>query len=106
MDERDMKVSERAEENESTIAQWTSGGHISPLSKWLLIIGLIPFGTAVLYVALQIVCWAGLPQNMACTYIALAVIPLAFALVLCGKFPYWVRKRRTVEAAELHGLYS
>ena len=45
-------------------------------------------------------------QNLALTYVALVALPIVTALFLWGRFPRWVYRRRSVEEAELLGLYA
>lgn len=71
-----------------------------------VIVGLILLVIFVPSVAVQLVRCPGLPQNIAYTYLALAMIPVGLVFFLRGRFGHWVEKRRTVEPAELEGLYS
>ena len=106
MNKENSRPNEQREQSGSMITSGTNGKLARYLNKLFVGIGLIFLVCAMLYAALQLVRCPRLPQNLACTYVALAIIPLAFGLFLRGGYPYWVRKRRTVEPAELEGLYS
>lgn len=106
MDKENSRPNEQWEQSGSMITSGINGKLARYPNKLFVGIGLIFLVCAMLYAALQLVRCPRLPQNLAYTYIALAIIPLAFGLFLRGGYPYWVRKRRTVEPAELEGLYS
>ena len=75
-------------------------------NTFFIAVGVLVAVGAVPYVILQLARCAWPPQDIAWTYVALALIPVALASFLRGAYPYWVKKRRTVELSELHGLFA
>lgn len=106
MDKENSRPNEQREQRGSMITSGINGKLGRYLNKFFVSIGIIFIVCAMPYAALQLVRCQLVQQSLACTYIALAIISFALAFILRGAFPYWVIKRRTVEQAELNGLYS
>ena len=47
-----------------------------------------------------------LPQYLPATYLAAALVPFGVAVCLRYRFDFWVNRRRSVELAEIEGLYA
>lgn len=95
-------MSEEHEHSESKITNRTNGRPARFLNWLFVTVGLV----ALTYVVFQLVGCPVVQQSLAYTYAALSVIPFALALYFRGAYPRWVERRRTVEKAELEGLYS
>ncbi len=106
MDEENSKLGEQSNKSENTITSRTNGKLVWCRNKFFVVTGLIFLVGAFPYAVLQLTRCPWLPQNLACTYVALVIIPFALVLFFGGMYPDWVKKRRTVEPEELDNLYS
>ncbi len=106
MDEENSRMSKEHEHSECKIINRTNGKLGRFLNGLLVVIGLVFLLGPLSYVVCQLVGCLVVQQNLAWTYAALSITPFALALILRGGFPRWVEKRRTVEKAEIEGLYS
>lgn len=79
---------------------------IDSRNTFYIVVGTIIVLIAVPYITLQIARCTWPSQNIANSYVALALIPVGLGILLRGAYPYWVMKRRTVESCELDGLFA